>query len=168
MQETWKPVAGNYKGWPYEVSDMGRVRRVGGRVLNPSYSHDGYLHLGFRMDGKRKCARVHRLVAFSFIDDSPASGLEVNHKDGDKTNNIPGNLEWVTAKENQQHAFETGLRVLRKLGVYKRKLTVNQVRAARVLHFERGVTQRRLAKWFGVAADTMRQAIVGKTYPEAA
>lgn len=54
---------------------------------------------------------VHRLKCLAF--NGPVTGyakLMVNHKDGNKLNNEPDNLEWMTAQENAQHAYETGLR----------------------------------------------------------
>ena len=54
---------------------------------------------------------VHRLVADSFYDGNHEN-FEVNHIDGDKTNNFVGNLEWCTRSENLKHAYDTGLKPL--------------------------------------------------------
>lgn len=53
--------------------------------------------------------RVHRLVADSFYD-GEHDGLDVNHIDGNKTNNHISNLEFCTRSENLNHAFQHGLK----------------------------------------------------------
>ena len=63
---------------------------------------------------RRKNFRVHRLVAFAFVD-GYMDGLEVNHKDCNPNNNRADNLEWVTSIENKRHAIEN-LGVLVKSG----------------------------------------------------
>lgn len=105
--ERWKPVP----GWPYDVSDLGRVRRsVPGRgtscgvlALNDCHA-GGYLTVVLSRRGRQRRHYVHRLVAVAFIGAIPV-GYEVNHLDGDKRNNRPGNLEIVTKAENHAHGY---------------------------------------------------------------
>lgn len=80
------------------------VRRRG-RVLRPQPHNNGYRTVS--PDG-RKHKTIHSLVAAAFLGPRP-DGCDVNHIDGDKTNNAASNLEYVTRKENMQHAMATGL-----------------------------------------------------------
>lgn len=62
------------------------------------------------MNGKPKPHNVHTLVAKAFIHNSdPESKTQVNHIDGDTNNNKSENLEWVSPKENSNHAVDSGL-----------------------------------------------------------
>ena len=71
----------------------------------------GYVSVGFQMPDKRfKRKYVHRLVAHAYVPNL-RQAPEVNHIDGDKTNNLPSNLEWVTKSENHLHAYKLGLKV---------------------------------------------------------
>ncbi len=117
--EIWKPIRG-YEGY-YEVSNFGRVQsldreiisekgikhRVTGYILPQRYYENRYLVVFLSKDGKQKPYKVHHLVAEAFIP-NPDRKTYINHKDGNKLNNWAGNLEWVTQKENIDHAFIIG------------------------------------------------------------
>lgn len=105
--EVWLPA----KDFPnYEVSSMGRVKnRKRDSLLTPHPSKHGYMHVGLYRDGERINQYVHRLVADTFYD-GIHDGLDVNHIDGDKSNNFVGNLEWCTRSKNCSHAIRTGLK----------------------------------------------------------
>ncbi len=100
MDEVWKDIKG-YEGI-YQVSDLGNVKRVNtGRVLKFAETR-GYKRLRLSKNGKPKDYQVHRLVAIAFIP-NPNNYPQINHKDEVKDNNIVGNLEWCTAKENTNY-----------------------------------------------------------------
>ena len=103
--EIWKTVSDNPN---YEVSNTGRIRRVGASIDHSTRDCKGYRATDLYINGKRKKSRVHRLVAEAFIA-NPDNKLEVNHIDGNKYNNNVTNLEWVTKKENCRHAWDNGL-----------------------------------------------------------
>lgn len=99
--ETWLPIKDVYPG--YEVSSIGRVRRVANqRVLKQSLS-SGYRRI--TLGNPEKNCYVHRLVANAFLD-NPHAKREVNHKDGNRANNGVENLEWCTSSENSIHSYK--------------------------------------------------------------
>jgi HNH endonuclease len=81
------------------------------RLLRPSPQTKGYLQVPLTLAGGiRKAQLLHRLVAQHFVHNpDPTRKLFVNHKNGNKNDCRACNLEWVTAKENDTHARETGL-----------------------------------------------------------
>jgi len=93
-------------------------------------SHTGYYSYTFKWvkeNGKAKRDNIHRLVALHFIP-NPNDLAEVNHKDGDKTNNRVENLEWVSREQNIQHGFTNGLiKVLKGENAHNCTLTNEQV-----------------------------------------
>lgn len=80
------------------------------RKLAQHKNRGGYLCVGIgaKHSGGEKTVKVHRLVAKAFIP-NPAGLPEVNHIDGNKTNNRVENLEWVTHSENEKHAYRIGI-----------------------------------------------------------
>ena len=119
MKETWKIIE-NYKD--YEISNFGKVRRITPytganefrnkeglpKILKQTLDTSGYYQV--RLSGKKgnRLQLIHRLVAKNFIP-NPENKTQVNHIDGNKTNNNVNNLEWCTQLENMQHAHRTGL-----------------------------------------------------------
>lgn len=106
MGDTWSKI----DGFPnYSVSNTGKVRNDISRKLKaPVKTGKGYQGVDLYKDGKRSKLRIHRLVGKAFID-NPEDKPYINHKDGNKSNNVVGNLEWATCSENMKHAFKTGL-----------------------------------------------------------
>lgn len=103
--ERWKEIGNGYN---YKVSDRGRVKRIGTSKDHSVRNRHGYLITDLYKNGTRISKGVHRLVAEAFVP-NPYNKPEVNHKDGNKHNNEANNLEWVTKKENCEHAWNTGL-----------------------------------------------------------
>ena len=101
----WRKISSNGN---YIVSDDGKVRRCNSERDHSVRDNKGYLVVDLYEGGKRTTARVHRLVAEEFIE-NPDNKPCINHIDGNKHNNHVSNLEWVTKKENSEHAWNNGL-----------------------------------------------------------
>ena len=107
--EIWRDVEG-YKG-KYQVSNKGRLKSFHDnnvKILNYSFDKTGYTRITLTLKEVRKYFALHRLIATAFIP-NPENKPFVNHIDGNKRNNCLENLEWVTPKENSQHAYKHGL-----------------------------------------------------------
>ena len=114
MKEEWKDIKG-YEGY-YQVSNLGNIKSFiyfngheyiyRERILKPQ--NNRYLTVRLAKNKKVKQYTIHRLVAEYFISNEDKKPY-VNHKDGNKYNNRVDNLEWCTAKENTQHAYNNNL-----------------------------------------------------------
>lgn len=119
--ELWKPCKG-YEGL-YEVSSLGRVRSCDkqvhggggkyyfkkGEIKKQKLRKDGYLMVTLYKNNVGKQIRVHRLVAFAFVENpNPEQYDVVNHIDCDRSNNTCENLEWVDMKLNYEHSKSLG------------------------------------------------------------
>lgn len=126
MEEIWKDVIGYEEN--YQISNYGRLKlkehkvtganqygavfettkNKGGRIIDfterPLIKGQHYYVHDLGKDGKKKRAKIHRLVATHFVPNSdPETKTIVNHIDEDKTNNRADNLEWVDSKGNRNH-----------------------------------------------------------------
>lgn len=168
--EIWRPIIGYCR---YEISSLGRVKSLprerlsssGGRyttreiVLREAVNRYGYRVVSLRRDdGCQITKTVHRLVASAFVE-NPYLHAEVNHFDGDKTNNRAVNLEWVSRQQNEIHKAI----VLRASSGEKNhisKLTSGAVRAIRAS----SDSHVSLARRFGVSPSAVRCARSGRTW----
>lgn len=172
--EIWKPVSGmeNY----YEVSNKGRLRSLDryvetlngqtrfyrGVVMTFNYPKGKYICVKMSAPGVKVYTRLHRLVAEHFIH-NPLNKPEVNHKDGNKSNNNVDNLEWVTQLENKKHASIAGL-IRKKENHYKAKLTEELVKQIRGMYATGLYTHQSIANEFGVVRTLITRIINNKRW----
>ncbi|WP_018923850.1 NUMOD4 domain-containing protein [Salsuginibacillus kocurii] len=170
MEEKWKPV--NVEGYQqfYQVSNLGRVKSLDrvdrrgqlrkGRVLKQNQSN-GYYFIGLRKDGKVKQIDIHRLVALTFLNNSENKPA-VNHIDGNKVNNCVTNLEWVTHKENSEHAVKTGLTNISGENNGAVKLTEEEVKDIANTYIDTNLTIQQIADKFEVSDGTVSNIVTGR------
>lgn len=117
-KEYWKPMV-DYEKF-FEISSKGRIRSLSrevigrknviGKVLKHNLCRGGYPTIRLSINGKKFSKRLHREVAKAFIPNEKELP-QVNHKDGNKTNNLINNLEWCNNSYNQKHAISNGLKI---------------------------------------------------------
>lgn len=141
----------------YQIDETGIIIGVLGSILKSAPSHRGYLHVTLYKDGKAFTRNVHRLVAETFIP-NPLNLSEVNHKNGNKTDNRVENLEWCSHSENIRHALTTGL-IKQPVGdlSLNSKLKEFQVREIRALSGK--LSQYKIASLYGVTRGCIQQII---------
>lgn len=140
----------------YEITRDGVViNKHSGKVVKPQMNGTGYYRVG--ICGKLQF--VHRLVAEKYIP-NPENKPQVNHKDGNKTNNCVENLEWVTNRENSIHALKNGWMRIEEKHQFA-KLTRKQVSFIKS-HDE--MTRKELADLFNVSPRTITDIRQGKTW----
>ena len=99
-RECWRLIAG-YDD--YAISDKGRVLSLNsGKYLSGVPNTKGYL----RVHLPERRVFIHRLVAGAFLPPPSYNQTQVNHKNGNPGDNRVENLEWVTASQNLQHAYD--------------------------------------------------------------
>lgn len=133
--EVWKRIL--YEGQPidYEVSSLGRIKKLGSReVKKLSISGRGYLAIGITVNGVSKRRLVHQLVAEAFLT-RPSEKHIVHHKDENKQNNKVTNLEYLThirnvnayhqeVEKRKKEAMQQHVKIVRQL-MYRLGLSLN-------------------------------------------
>ena len=153
MTEEWRPI----DGWPYEVSNQGRVRRTKTRrLLRPCHCSKRNRHLSVVLTdtkaGKVKTLRVHRLVCAAFNGPPPFAGAVVRHLDGVDDHNEPSNLAWGTPRENTADW-------IRHTGRPHPGRTARVSNAAAIDFARSGTSARTIAQVYGIALRTANAAL---------
>lgn len=92
----------------YEMSTEGKVRNAKtGRILKTTINKRGYEEVSLRKDNRQHTQRVHNLIADTFID-GDHTGLDVRHKNDDRSDNRASNLEYCTRSETVRRGHDRG------------------------------------------------------------
>lgn len=176
--EVWKDIKG-YEGF-YQVSDTGKVKslertvmykngkicKLKSKILNLSDNGKGYLWVYLSKENKHISFYVHRLVAVTFLENIE-NYKEINHLNGIKSDNQKSNLEWCTASQNRQHAYDNNLRVPKGAvgeSNTKAKLNEQQVKEIYNLTLEKKLTQKEIAKIYNIDRTIVSSIKLGKIW----
>jgi hypothetical protein len=164
--EEWRSIA----QFPnYAISNLGRVKRLtsrtnakAGSILKPT-SNTEYPFLTLCSSGVRKTCPIHLLVASAFLEKIDSKDF-VNHINGNKHDSRLENLEYTNQRDNQLHAYRTGLQVSNQESG-NAKLTWENVREIRSQwEIDKNISLVMLAKRFGVTRKCIALVIQGKTW----
>lgn len=162
MEEKWLVI----KEVPdYEVSSAGRVRslkRGSVRILKTFNNLQGYPMVSLCVKGKPNTRTVHRLVAAAHVPNDFGL-LEVNHIDGDKSNNHSSNLEWCSRGYNISHSYKLGLRDSSGERQHRSILKEADVSNIKKLRKE-GFKLREIADRYGVHLTTINAVLTGRSW----
>jgi uncharacterized protein YerC len=136
-------VDGNIYSYPKKT-------RKGIRKLKTTKFKTGYLTIDLVKNSNVKKHLVHRLIIETFIDNTE-NKPQVNHINGDKSDNRLDNLEWSTPSENQKHAILLGLRKTNGENNSQSKLKKEQV--IQILHDNRVYAD--IAKQYNISIPTV-------------
>jgi hypothetical protein len=122
---------GRVKNYPRKMlTRNGSYRTSKSKIMKTYINTRGYVFIRLSKNKKQINARIHRLVADNFIPNLE-NKPEVNHINGDKTDNRAVNLEWCTKNENMQHAYKNGLlKYCKKVICIETGITYNSIKEA--------------------------------------
>lgn len=153
----------------YEVSNKGNIKTKNWKntkttaILKPVLDKNGYLRtVLIRDDGKYTTIKVHRIVCSAFLGN--IVGLEVNHKDGNKSNNDISNLELVTHSENIKHSFANNLQS--NIGEKNPISKLNEIKVLEIRNkFKKHVyTREMLSKEYNVSISCIKDVLIRRSW----
>jgi len=148
-------------GYPnYSISIDGIVYNTKkNKQLKPVLSNTGYLKVTLCNNGTRKDFNLHRLIGIAYIENHNNYPM-INHKNGIKSDNRLDNLEWCSASQNIQHAFDNGL----KKSTERHKLKTIEKLSKPVIDTQTGIfysSAREAAKLLGLNRNTLYGYLLG-------
>lgn len=152
------------KGLIYKVDEYGNIFGKRGKIKQ-RLTDDGYCIVTIGATDKgRNLQLVHRIVAQLFIENNDCLKKEINHIDGNKENNYYKNLEWVTHKENMEHASKNKLFNDRRGSLNGRtKLTEKDVLKIRDLYLN-GTHKSELKEKYNITTKSIENIVNYKTW----
>ena len=174
MAEIWKNIKG-YKNF-YQISNFGKVKSlkrqrtgkngskvsVKKRILKSGKSKSGYLQVVLCKKGICKNFSIHRLIAIAFIN-NPTNHPEINHIDGNKTNNKIENLEWCTRSYNCLHSYKLNLVKIIK-GENHKNSKLNEIQVKIIRSLKDDLTQKEIAKYFNISQTNIKDILNRRTW----
>lgn len=124
-KEIWKDIPG-YEGL-YKIRENGDILSLIRTKVMKATLNRGYMVVCLSDRGVRKQFKVHRLIMMVYRPINNPDIFVINHINGIRNDNRIDNLEWVTSKENNNHAIKTGL------NRGKNKLTDDEVREIKTM-----------------------------------
>lgn len=143
----------------YQVSTLGRFWSKAKKKImkvGKHKSNSGYVQIMLYKNGEYHWKYVHRLVATTFLP-NPEHLRTINHKDGNKTNNVLTNLEWMDDEQQQRHAFMMGLK--KNGGVMMSEKEIYKIYE---LFFEKHIYPRKISEMLNKPFGTIRKICYGE------
>lgn len=173
--EIWKIIPNSV----HKISNLGRLKSISykkfhninktyfqtkEKLLKPSNNNSKkYRRFCIHYLNNTKCYEsIHRLVAQAFIP-NPENKPQVNHKDGNKENNVWTNLEWVTNQENNEHKFQI-LKIFPKIPKKNRSRKLTEEQVKEIPNLLKTMNQKEIAKYFNVGHTTIIEITRGRSW----
>ena len=121
----------------------------------------------FTWEGIRYAVPAHRVVWMIAHGRAIPASMEINHKDGNKANNAPHNLEVVTRSENTLHSFrELARRVKSQRGVKNTSAKLNEQNVLEIRHLcaKKAMPQTAIGRLYGITQRTVSEIHLRKTW----
>jgi len=174
-KEIWKSVIGFEEG--YEISNFGRLKSKKrlvdygwkqcirpSKILSFRKGKYGYLYTVISINKIRKTVKAHRLVAITFLP-NPLNLPDINHKDGNKSNNYLSNLEWCNKSHNIKHAYKLGLKKSKKgQDSHLSKINKNIVDIIRFEYRNKKYSQNKLAIKYNISQSQINRIVNFKNW----